>query len=175
MDKKKRFAWFPDNVERFYDTFDSIEEAVADAQDQFDNKYEMYEDYAEFNEETDDPDDFDLNSTDITICEAEKYNVDKFLNRFGENLIDMLNEDLGDFMFGVDCDSDVYCQPGKIGEFFKEVKSALKPLIDKYLIFYMDELGHSLALTYNVKTRKYKWNDVEYDEVPAEYKEKFNY
>ena len=37
------YAWMPSNCERFYETYESIEEAVAEAQKQWDEKYEYYE------------------------------------------------------------------------------------------------------------------------------------
>lgn len=39
-EEKKIYAWHPSNCDTFYETFDSIEEAVAEAQKQWDEKYE---------------------------------------------------------------------------------------------------------------------------------------
>ena len=42
-EEKKMYAWMPSNCERFCETYGSIEEAVAEAQNQWDEKYEYYD------------------------------------------------------------------------------------------------------------------------------------
>ena len=74
----------PSNCERFYETYESIEEAVAEAQKQWDEKYEYYEEE-------------DENDTEIFLMVASQFNVEKSLERYGEDLVDYLEEQLYDF------------------------------------------------------------------------------
>ena len=154
--EKKLFAWMPNNCETFDDSFDSIEGAVAEAQKQWDEKYDHYEDEDEYN------------NTEIYLMTVRQYNPETYLERFGEDLIDMLNEDLSEFTSGTEVESKVYCKDKS--KFNEAVKSALMPIIKKHLSFNMDLVGDILDLTYNVETRKYTWNGKEFDVLPDEFK-----
>lgn len=142
------YSWIPTNKEIFDDTFNSIEEAVAEAQKQYDEKYEMYEDNS--------------NNTEIYLMTVHVFNVENYLDNFGESIIDLLDCNLYDFTNNID--SEVYCNNKE--EFNKEVKSALLPLIKKYISFNFDAIGDFLDITYNVKTRKYYWKGQEYNNLP---------
>lgn len=158
MKEKKMYAWMPSNCELFHETYDSIEEAVAEAQKQWDEKYEYYEDEEEYND------------TEISLLSVRQFNPEKHVERYGEELIEKLNEDLGDFTYGTEIESEVYCMD--VAKFNKAVKEALMPLIKEHLSFYMDMVGDHFNITYNVKTRKYTWQGKEYDSLPDAFKEK---
>lgn len=155
--EKKMYAWMPSNCERFYETYDSIEEAVAEAQNQWDEKYEYYEEEGE-------------NNTEIYLMVARQFNPEDRLSRYGEDLIDYLEDQLCDFVHGTDSDSGVSCSDLVL--FNQKVKESLLPLVKEYLTFVDDMVGDILSLTYNVETRKYSWNGEEYDEIPEAFKEK---
>lgn len=157
MEEKKLYAWMPSNCELFHETYDSIEEAVAEAQKQWDEKYEYYEED-------------DENDTEISLLSVRQFNPEKHVERYGEELIEKLDEDLGDFTCGTEAESEVYCKD--VAKFNKAVKEALMPLIREHLSFYMDMVGDHFNITYNVKTRKYTWRGKEYDSLPDAFKEK---
>lgn len=157
MEEKKLYAWMPSNCELFHETYDSIEEAVEEAQKQWDEKYEYYEDE-------------DDNDTEISLLSVRQFNPEKHVERYGEELIEKLDEDLGDFTYGTEAESEVYCKD--VTKFNKAVKEALMPLIKEHLSFYMDMVGEHFNITYNVKTRKYTWQGKEYDSLPDAFKEK---
>lgn len=151
------YAWMPSNCERFYETYDSIEEAVAEAQNQWDEKYEYYEEDGE-------------NNSEIYLMVAKQFNPEDRFNRYGENIIDYLEDQLCDFTHGIDSDSGVSCS--NLVLFNRNVKESLLPLVKEFLRFQDDMVGDILSLTYNVETRKYDWNGKEYDEIPEAFKEK---
>ena len=152
---KNMYSWLPSNRERFYEVYDSIEEAVAEAQKQWDEKYEYYEEENE-------------NDTEIFLMVARQFNVEKSLERYGEDLVDYLEEQLYDFTA---CeDSKVTCQC--VDSFKRKVKEALLPVIKECLSFYIDQAGQYLTLTYNVETRKYYWNGEECEAIPDVFKSK---
>lgn len=155
--EKKMYAWMPSNCERFCETYDSIEEAVAEAQKQWDEKYEFYEEE-------------DENNTEIYLMVARQFNPEECLNRYGENFIDYLEDQLYDFTHGTDLDSVVSCS--NIVLFNQKVKESLLPLVKEYLRIQDDMVGDILTLTYNVETCKYCWNGVEYDAIPEAFKSK---
>ena len=158
MEEKKLYAWIPSNCELFHETYDSIEEAVAEAQKQWDEKYEYYEDEEEYND------------TEISLLSVRQFNPEKHVERYGEELIEKLDEDLGDFTYGTEAESEVYCKD--VTKFNKAVKEALMPLIKEHLSFYMDMVGEHFNITYDVKTRKYTWQGKVYDSLPDAFKEK---
>lgn len=156
-EEKKMYAWMPSNCERFDEAYGSIEEAVAEAQNQWDEKYEYYEEDGE-------------NNTEIYLMVARQFNPEDRLNRYGEDLIDYLEDQLCDFTHGTDSDSGVSCS--NLVLFNQKVKESLLPLVKEYLNFVDDMVGDILSLTYNVETRKYYWNDEEYDAVPDAFRKK---
>lgn len=156
-EEKKMYAWVPSNCERFYETYDSIEEAVVEAQKQWDEKYEYYEEDGE-------------NNSEIYLMVARQFNPEDRLSRYGEELIDYLEDQLCEFTHGVDSDSGVSCS--NLVLFNRKVKESLLPLVKEFLRFQDDMVGDILSLTYNVETRKYSWNGEEYDEIPEAFKEK---
>ena len=158
MEEKKLYAWMPSNCELFHETYDSIEEAVEEAQKQWDEKYEYYEDEEEYND------------TEISLLSVRQFNPEKHVERYGEELIEKLDEDLGDFTYGTEAESEVFCKD--VTKFNKAVKEALMPLIKEHLSFHMDMVGEHFNITYNVKTRKYTWQGKEYDSLPDAFKEK---
>ena len=92
------------------------------------------------------------------------------MNRYGEDLIDYLEDQLYDFTHGTDLDSGVSCS--NLVLFNQKVKESLLSLVKEFLSFVDDTVGDILSLTYNVETRKYYWNGIEYDAVPEAFKEK---
>lgn len=155
--EKKMYAWMPSNCERFYETYGSIEEAVAEAQNQWDEKYEYYEEEGE-------------NNSEIYLMVARQFNPEGRLNRYGEDLIDYLEDQLCDFTHGTDSDPGVSCS--NLVLFNQKVKESLIPLVKEYLTFVDDMVGDILSLTYNVETCKYCWNGEEYDAVPEAFKQR---
>lgn len=157
MEEKKLYAWMPSNCELFHETYDSIEEAVTEAQKQWDEKYEYYEEE-------------DENDTEISLMSVRQFNPERHVEHYGEELIEKLDEDLGDFTYGTEAVSEVFCKD--VTKFNKAVKEALMPLIKEHLSFYMDMVGSHFNITYNVKTRKYTWQGKEYDSLPDAFKMK---
>ena len=155
--EKKMYAWMPSNCERFDEIYGSIEEAVAEAQKQWNEKYECYEEE-------------DENNAEIYLMVARQFNPEDRLNRYGEDFIDYLEDQLCDFTHGTDSDSGGSCS--NLVLFNQKVKESLLPLVKEYLTFVDDMVGDILSLTYNVETRKYYWNGEEYDAVPEAFRKK---
>ncbi len=63
---KKEYTWYPDNQERFSEVFDSIEQAIENAQKKFDSKADEYDEDEE-------------NSSVIIIGLVEYHVMDYFL------------------------------------------------------------------------------------------------
>lgn len=154
-EEKKVYAWMPSNCDTFDETYDSIEEAVAEAQNQWNEQYEYYEEDAE-------------NDTQIALMVVKQFNPEKYMERFGEELIEKLQEQLDDFTCFCDIDSEIFCKDKN--EFNKAVKEALMPIIKEHLSFYMDQVGDHLDLTYDVKTKKYTYEGKEFDSIPEMFK-----
>lgn len=154
-EEKKMYAWLPSNCERFYEVYDSIEEAVAEAQNQWNEKYEYYEEEGE-------------NNTEIYLMVVDQFNIEKSMGCYGEILLEYLDEQLFDFTSFED--SKVSCKCKEL--FNQKVKEALIPIIKECLSFDTDQVGNILTLTYNVDTRKYNWNGEEHDAVPEAFRKK---
>ena len=156
-EEKKVYAWIPSNCDIFYDTYNSIEEAVAEAQEQWDEKYEYYEEE-------------NTNNTSIVLMTVSQFNPETYMGGFGEELIERLQEQLDDFTGMCNVDSEIYCSDKTA--FNKAVKEVLMPVIKEHLSFHLDQVGHHLTLTYDVETRKYTWEGNEFDEIPEVFKSK---
>lgn len=161
--KKTQFTWLPENCETFYEVYDSIEECIAEAQKQFDERYEYYE-----YEDDEDFDESDKNSTIITVSKVVDYDMDKFIDSIPDMIVDRLEDKHYDFTGVTDIESEVYVD--KFDEYKKEVIDALTPIIKKRLSVYPSQVGQALNFTYNVKTRKYIYEEQEYDELPEPFR-----
>lgn len=161
MNERKIYSWMPENSEMFYDVFDSIEEAVKDAQKQWDEKDGFYYD----------GDGHYHYSTVIHLMRVRRFNPEKHLDEFGDTVIDYLQEQLDGFTSG--CEGDPQVAVKDADEFNLAVKQALLPLVRKHLFSYFDMVGDTLTLEYDVKNRKYLLNGEECSEdVLEQFKEK---
>lgn len=151
IDNNKRlFSWKPKNLDIFLETYDSIEEAVKDAQEQFDSKLGLYDEVSEYN------------STVIHLMRVRKFNPEKQLDEFGDDVIDYLQMQLEGFTSG--CGGDAQVEVRDSDAFNLAVKQALLPIIDKHLSFYFDMVGDVLTLEYDLNKRKYVLDGKEYGE-----------
>lgn len=142
MKNNKEYTWLPVNQGTFSNTFQSIEDAIADAQDKFDKEYEEYEDGDEYN------------SHIITIGEVERYNVKSAVESIVDDIHDNLESDISDFAFGMDYESEAQILEQHKSEFKEQAVNALLPLIEKY--FYFSPQMKSIEINqYNLKERKF--------------------
>lgn len=142
MSTNKEYTWYPKNQETFSNTFPSIEDAIADAQDKFDKEYEEYEDGDEYN------------SHIISIGEVERYNVKSAVESIVDDIQDNLESDISDFAFGMDYESEAQILDKHKNEFKESAVNVLLSLIEKY--FYFSPQMKSIEINqYDLKERKF--------------------
>lgn len=90
---KKEYTWYPDNQERFSEVFDSIEQAIENAQKKFDLKVDEYDGDEE-------------NSSVIIIGLVEKFIIKSAVESIVDDIQDNLECSISDFAFGMDWESE---------------------------------------------------------------------
>lgn len=115
----KQYSWFPENG-NCPDLFNSIEEAIADAQHKYDEEYEEYEDK-------------DETSEIISIGYVRHFDMQKAVKIIVDNIEDCIGEQLHDFSSGCDFESECYVSKKDQETFAKEAVDALLPIVEKYV------------------------------------------
>lgn len=117
--KTKQYSWFPENG-NCPDLFNSIKEAIADAQHKYDEEYEEYEDK-------------DETSEIISVGSVRHFDMQEAVKVIVDNIEDYIGEQLHDFTFGCDFESECYVSKKDKETFTKEAIDALLPIIEKYV------------------------------------------
>ncbi|NDV93492.1 hypothetical protein D0T84_00980 [Dysgonomonas sp. 521] len=117
--EENKYSWFPENG-NCTDLFDSIEEAIKDAQHKYDEGYEEFEDK-------------DESSPIISIGSVRHFDVQKSVNIIVDNIEDYIGEQLHDFSSGCDFESECYVSRKDKETFAKEAVQALLPIVEKYV------------------------------------------
>jgi hypothetical protein len=122
MEKKsnKQYSWFPKGG-NCPDVFDSIGEAVRDAQHRYNNGDDPYEDGDEYTPAI------------IYVGPARSFDMENAVKVIVEEIEDNIGEQMVDFSFG--CDFEAECQILKKDKeiFIKEATQALLPIVEKYV------------------------------------------
>lgn len=158
----KKYSWMPDGQETFYNTFETIEECIEEADYQYKHQIDWF----------DDMDDEELSvSKNIVILEVENFNPQPVLNKVSGFIIDKLQEEMDNFNPSLEYLSEVICKSKD--EFNNEIIQVIKPVIDKYIKYNNQTIGDEISgLLYNVETKKFKYMNVEYDELPEKFRKR---
>lgn len=138
---KKEYTWYPDNQERFSEVFDSIKEAIENAQEKFDSKADAYE----VDEE---------NSSVIIIGLVERFNIKSAVESIVDDIQENLECSINDFAFGSDWESEAQILDKHKVEFKEKTVDALYPLIEKFFYF-SPEMKSIPVLKYDLAEKKY--------------------
>lgn len=138
------YTWLPSNVSTFYDTFDSIDSMLKQAQKEWDEKNgEFYYDNNSNN-----------NSHIINIGEVENFNINDNLDSLVDDFIDRIEEMIGDFAFGTDTEGEVFFNDKKI--FKEKYKDFIKKLINEDCSFYPSMKMKIYKEQYDLKEKTWK-------------------
>lgn len=137
---KKEYTWYPENADRFNDTYDSIEDAIEDAQDRFDNQCEEYDD--------------EDNSCIINIGEVEHFNVRAAVESIVDDIQDNLECSIDDFASGIDWETEAQILKKDKDTFKEEATNALLPIVEKYFHFSPEMKSWDIK-QYDLKEKKY--------------------
>ncbi len=118
--KTDKYSWFPENG-NCPDVFDSMEAAIQDAQNRYDNGNDPYEDGDEYT------------STIIGVGAARFFYFQNALETIVDNIEDNIYVQMSDFCSGIDFESECYVSKDDKEIFKKEAISALLPIIEKYV------------------------------------------
>ena len=116
----KQYSWFPENG-NCPDVFDSMEAAIQDAQNRYDNGNDPYEDGDEYT------------SAIIGVGVARFFDFKDAVGTIVDNIEDSIYEQMSDFCSGIDFESECYVSKADKEAFRKEAISALLPIIEKYV------------------------------------------
>lgn len=141
MDKEK-YSWFPENG-TCPDTYDSIEEAIKDAQSRYDNGIEEFE---EFDDEDTSP--------IISVGVVRNFDLKDATGDVVDGIEDTMYSLFDDFLFGCDADNGCYISEKDKADFRKEAIDALYPVIEKY-VFFNPQWICTPTCKYDLKNRKY--------------------
>jgi hypothetical protein len=113
-----QYSWYPEEG-ICPDVFDSIEEAVGDAQNRYDNGDEPYED--------------EYTPAIICVGPVRRFDMEDAVKTIVEEIEDNIYEQIFDFSFGCEIESE--CQILKKDKeiFIKEATQALLPIVEKYV------------------------------------------
>lgn len=137
---KKEYTWYPENSDRFNDTYDSIEDAIEDAQDRFDNQCEEYED--------------EDNSHIINIGEVEHFNIRAAVESIVDDIQDNLECSINDFAYGMDWETEAQILKKDKDTFKEEAINVLLPIVEKYFHFSPEMKSWDIK-QYDLKEKKY--------------------
>lgn len=99
MEENKIYTWYPENSDKFYDEFNSMEEAIASAKSDFINKNGEF--YGEDN---------NCYSTRICIGTVEYLDMDSLVDNTFNDLLDNLLGYVEDFAFGMNYEAECYAE-----------------------------------------------------------------
>ena len=137
------YTWCPCNLLTFSETFNSEEDAIANAQFCYDNKIGYY------------CDDNCINSQDIFVGEVLEFDLEKNINLFMEQFNDFMLSRLKEFSDGLSVKCDIFSNNnGNIECFKTEAAKALTLLARKNIIFYPPMITENCT-KYSLKYKKY--------------------
>lgn len=143
---KQQWSWFP-SCEQCSGIFDNKEEAIADAQDRWDNEYEEFE-------YRNDPE--AQVSPMIYVGPITWFNWKYAATQIAENIENTIdNGYMWDFAGGCDYESEVYVPKSKREEFINKVTEAIQPIIEEY-VFVNPEWVCRPTDIYNLETKEWK-------------------
>lgn len=117
---KPQFSWFPDNG-NCPDVFNSIEDAIADAQSRYDKGDYPYEDGDEYT------------SHIIGVGSVRYFDFKNAVETIAESIEDNIYEQMSDFASGCDFECECYVSKEEKEAFINEAVTALLPIVEKYV------------------------------------------
>lgn len=138
---KEQYTWYLKDSYRFDDDniFDSIEECIEDAKNNFNKGIDEFSDYL-----PEDKYDGDI-SPIITIGIIERFDTKNAIKSIIEDMDDRMSELLGDFFSGCD-DEPEFCFNNEDArkEFAEKGSELLMPLVKEYMYCYPSMVATSL-------------------------------
>ncbi|SFK99343.1 hypothetical protein SAMN05216357_11054 [Porphyromonadaceae bacterium KH3CP3RA] len=137
---EQKFSWFPEDG-NCPDVFDSIEDAVKDAQSKYDEKRDEFDKYSD-------------NSEIINVGVVRFFDLKMAVKTFLYDLRDNIWDQHDDFAFGCDCDRECHISDKDKEIFTEEALNALYPLVEKYF-FVNPEWVCAPTRRYDLKNKKW--------------------
>jgi len=114
-----KYSWFPENG-NCLEVYDTIWDAVKDAQHRYDEQYEEFEDREAI-------------SPIISVGPVRRFNMESAIGTIVDSIEDSVWEQVHDMAFGCDIDPECRILVEDEQTFKKEAIAALLPLAEKYL------------------------------------------
>lgn len=135
------YAWCPSNLNTFSEVFETPEDAIKNAKACFKEKTGEYEN--------------DLNSSIILIGKVVEFDLENSVKAFIDGFDDFLKEDLDNFSFGTNIETEAFVvDKQKEKEFKEKACKSLLPLIKKYY-HYFPEMVTEGSVKYSLIDEKY--------------------
>jgi hypothetical protein len=121
MEKKSKtqYSWFAENGD-CHDVFDSVEEAIEDAQHRYDEEWEEFE----YRDEV---------LPVAYIGPVKFFNMENAVKTIVEGIEDNIGDMLYEFIGACDFDAECYVSKKDKDAFVKEATQALLPIVKKYV------------------------------------------
>ncbi|MDR3141941.1 MAG: hypothetical protein LBU37_09490 [Tannerellaceae bacterium] len=117
---KNQYSWFPKDG-NCYEIFDSIEDAIKDAQCRYNNRDDPYEDRDEYT------------SSVIYAGTLRRFDMGNAVKKIVEGIEDDMYDQMSDFSSGCDAESECYVRKKDKEVFIKEAVQALLPIVEKHV------------------------------------------
>lgn len=135
------YAWCPSNLSTFSEVFETIEDAIENAQTCYDNKTGYYEN--------------SQNSPIIIVGNVVSFDLEKFVRNYVNSFKDYLTDSLESFSFGANVEVECFIlDKNKEKEFEEKSVKSLLPLIKKYFYYY-PEMMTEKSFNYSLTEKKF--------------------
>ena len=138
---EQKFSWFPKDG-TCPDVFNSIDDAIKDAQERYDKGSEPFEDGDEYVPPV------------INVGTVRYFDFKDATEKIVDGIEDDIYEQMSDFNFGCDFESECYISRKDKEAFKKEAIEALLPIVDKY-VFVNPEWVCTPTKKYDLKNKKW--------------------
>lgn len=143
MKNKKLYAWYPENADTFYNTYDSLERCLINARHEYETSTGEF--YNTNNK--------GMYSPNINVGEVEEIDIDDIVKRCYESFDYTISEAVNDFAFTTDCESEAYCEWDKVNE----VKEKIKEIIEKYYYLNPTKKCNTYSHKYNLEENDWQY------------------
>ena len=138
METKKQYSWWAED-DSCYEKYDSIDEAIADAQEMYNAGTDAFMDGETY--------------PVINVGRVIEFDLKDATKQIVEEIEDTMWEILNDFCFGYDFDHEVTVLEKDKEKFIKEATEALFPIIEKYM-FINPQWVCTCDIEYDLSERK---------------------
>jgi hypothetical protein len=142
MEKKSKtqYSWYPEGG-NCPGVFDSKKDAMSDAQQKYDEQREDFECADEV-------------SSIIHVGPVRFFDMENAVKEIIENIEDIMDDQVHDFSFGCNFESECYVSKKDKEEFIKEAVEALLPIVEKY-VYISPQWICTPAVKYDLKNKKW--------------------